>query len=155
MAEGTRYDPLALESQVCFALAVASRSVISAYKVLLEPLRLTHPQYLVMLAMWQHAPLSIKRLGELLHLDPGTVTPLAKRLESLGYIERARDPQDERYLAISLTEEGRALRQQAEGIPFEMMKRLDMDEDEVVALHRAMLKVIRAAHESGGTNRGA
>lgn len=154
MTETTPYDPLALESQVCFALAVASRSVVNAYKSLLTPLRLTHPQYLVMLAMWQHAPLSIKRLGELLHLDPGTVTPLAKRLESLGYIERTRNPDDERYLAITLTAEGRALREKAQGVPAQMMQRLDMDEAELLALHRSMLKVIKAAHEADAPDRG-
>jgi hypothetical protein len=75
-------DPLALENQVCFALAVASRSVIAVYRPLLEPMGLTHPQYLVMLALWQHAPLSVKELSRLLQLEPATLSPLLKRLET-------------------------------------------------------------------------
>ncbi|RZU63084.1 MarR family winged helix-turn-helix transcriptional regulator [Zhihengliuella halotolerans] len=141
-------DPLALESQVCFALAVASRSVIAAYRPVLEPLRLTHPQYLVMLALWESAPLSLKEIGSLLKLDPGTVSPLVKRLETLGYIDRLRDPDDERSLAITLTRRGANLRAEAEKVPVEMMKRLGLDEEELVTLHRAMTRLILAS-ESG------
>lgn len=96
-------DPLALERQVCFALSIASRSVIGLYRPLLQPLGLTHPQYLAMLALWQHEPLSVKELGELLQLDPGTLSPLLKRLQALGYIHRERNSKDERALAVTLT----------------------------------------------------
>ncbi len=78
---------------------------------------LTHPQYLVMLALWQHGPLSVKSLSRLLQLDPGTLSPLIKRLEAAGLLRRDRDPRDERALAIALTDEGRALRLQAERTP--------------------------------------
>lgn len=138
-------DPLALENQVCFALSLASRSVIAAYRPVLEPLGLTHPQYLVMLTLWEHEPLSIKELSALLHLDPGTLSPLVKRIETLGYVQRSRSTADERILQISLTEEGRAARELALKIPQEMMRRLDMDVEELTALHRAMNKVITAA----------
>lgn len=138
-------DPLALENQVCFALSLASRSVIAAYRPVLEPLGLTHPQYLVMLTLWEHEPLSIKELSALLHLDPGTLSPLVKRIETLGYVQRSRSTADERILQISLTEEGRAARELALKIPQEMMRRLDMDVGELTALHRAMNKVITAA----------
>src|SRR3954447_3614615 len=110
-------DPLDLENQVCFALAVASRSVIAVYRPLLEPLGLTHPQYLVMLALWQHAPLSVKELSRLLQLDPGPPAPLLKRRETSGYVRRKRDAADERLLAVSLTESGAALRERALQIP--------------------------------------
>src|SRR3954452_13371128 len=99
-------NPLALEEQVCFALSVAARGVVAVYKPLLEPMGLTHPQYLVMLALWQHAPLSVKDLSRLLQLDPGTLSPLLKRLEAVGYIRRERDRADERLLAVTLTDEG-------------------------------------------------
>src|SRR6185295_2803247 len=85
-------DPLALEEQVCFALSVAARGVVGVYRPLLEPMGLTHPQYLVMLALWQHAPLSVRGLSELLQLDPGTLSPLLKRLEASGYLRRERKP---------------------------------------------------------------
>jgi len=89
-------DLLALDRQVCFALAVASRTVIGLYRPLLEPMGLTHPQYLVMLALWEHDPRSGRELARLLQLDPGTLTPLLKRLESAGLLVRRRDPSDER-----------------------------------------------------------
>ncbi|GAA1329599.1 MarR family transcriptional regulator [Brachybacterium rhamnosum] len=140
-------DPLALESQVCFALSLASRSVIAAYRPALEPLHLTHPQYLVMLALWERAPLSVKGLSGLLHLEPATLSPLIKRLEALGYVLRTRDSADERSLAIVLTDEGAALRAEAEKIPAAMMRRLRMDEQELTALHASMMKLITVALE--------
>lgn len=143
--DGPGHDPLALESQVCFALSLASRGVIAAYRPELEPLHLTHPQYLVMLALWGRAPLSLKQLGALLHLEPATLSPLLKRLEAVGYVSRHRDAADERSLAIDLTDRGKALRGEAEKIPGAMMRRLGMDEQELVQLHAMMMKVIAAA----------
>ena len=96
-------NPLELERQVCFALSVASRTVLSVYRPLLEPMGLTHPQYLVMLALWQHAPMPVKDVGALLQLDSGTLSPLLKRLEAQGLVARPRNPQDERALTVSLT----------------------------------------------------
>ena len=106
-------DPLALEEQVCFALAVASRSVVASYRTVLEPLGLTHPQYLTMLALWQHGTLSVKALGALLHLEPATISPLVKRLEQSGLVTRTRSSSDERSIDVVLTSEGRALRRRA------------------------------------------
>ncbi|GIE76151.1 MarR family transcriptional regulator [Actinoplanes philippinensis] len=138
-------DPLALEQQVCFALSVAARGVVAIYRPLLEPMGLTHPQYLVMLALWQHAPLSVRRLSELLQLDPGTLSPLLKRLEAIGYLRRERDPADERSLAITLTERGRALRADAERIPPAVVERLGMPIEELRRVHEALTRVIAAA----------
>ncbi len=142
MTTTTGADPLALESQVCFALAVASRRVIAEYRPLLEPMGLTHPQYLVMLALWQTEPLSVRRLGELVSLEPATLSPLLKRLEALGYLRRQRRPEDERTLDVTLTEEGRALREQALAIPPAMMARLGMSVDELQGLHAVLSDVI-------------
>jgi len=128
-------DLLALESQVCFALAVASRRVIALYRPLLEPMRLTHPQYLVMLALWQHEPLSVRQLGDLLSLEPATLSPLLKRLATTGYLMRDRDPHDERSLNLTLTVEGRRLRKQALSIPPAIMNRLGMDTRQLQSLH--------------------
>lgn len=138
----TDLDPLALESQVCFALAVASRRVIAEYRPLLEPLGLTHPQYLVMLALWQHQPLSVRELSELLSLEPGTLSPLLKRLEALGYVRRQRRPQDERTLDVTLTAAGQALRDRALAIPSAMMRRLDMSIGDLQRLHTQLSDVI-------------
>ena len=139
-------DPLELERQVCFALSVASRSVVALYRPLLEPMGLTHPQYLVMLALWQHAPLSVRDLSRLLQLDPGTLSPLLKRLETIGYVDRQRDPSDERSLAVTLTERGRALRAEAEKIPPAIVARLGMPIEELEKLHATLTRVITAAH---------
>lgn len=145
MSEKPLVDPLALENQVCFALSLASRSVIAAYKPVLEPLGLTHPQYLVMLTLWEHEPLSIKELSILLHLDPGTLSPLVKRIEALGFVVRRRNAADERLLEIALTQKGHDARQLALEVPKEMMRRLDMDGEELASLHASMKKVIGAA----------
>ncbi|WP_017595989.1 MarR family winged helix-turn-helix transcriptional regulator [Nocardiopsis potens] len=147
MSEGTPEieDPLALEHQVCFALSVASRSVIALYRPVLEPLGLTHPQYLVMLALWQFAPLSVKELSALLELEPATLSPLLKRLEASGLVRRERAAEDERRLLISLTPSGRALREQAESIPSRMMERLGMDVSDLLALNTTLNRLISAA----------
>lgn len=143
-------NPLALEEQVCFALSVAARTVVAVYRPLLEPMGLTHPQYLVMLALWQHEPASVRELSRLLRLDAGTLSPLLKRLEASGLLVRARDTSDERVLAVTLTERGRALRRQAEGIPPAVVARLGMEVEELRALHATLSHVIVAAQRALG-----
>ena len=138
-------DPLALEQQVCFALAVASRTVISVYRPVLEPLGLTHPQYLVMLALWGAEPLSVTELSRMLELDAGTLSRLLKRLEAAGLVRRDRNPTDERSLAVALTERGRALREQALSVPGTVLDRLDMDLADLVELRDRLTEVISAA----------
>lgn len=139
---------LELERQVCFALAVASRGVIAVYRPLLEPLRLTHPQYLVMLAMWQYAPLSLTELAEHLQLDPATLSPLLKRLETTGYLTRRRDPENERALRLMLTEAGTGLREQALAVPEAVMTRLGLDLAEVRELHGFLGGLIERSHRA-------
>ena len=146
--ETTPGDPLALESQVCFALALASRSVIAAYRPVLAPLNLTHPQYLVMLALWEHERMNQKTLAGMLGLDPGTLSPIVRRLEQIGYVHRQRDPEDERSVLLSLTDAGRKLREQAEEIPERMMRRLDLSLADVQQLHRSMTRLIAAARRA-------
>jgi DNA-binding MarR family transcriptional regulator len=137
-------DPLKLDRQVCFALSVASRSVIAIYRPLLEPHGLTHPQYLVMLALWERSPRSVKDLGASLRHEPATLSPLLKRLEALGYVTRARSRSDERRLTVELTDKGRALRAEAEKIPYRVVETLGMEVAELEALHAALSRVIAA-----------
>lgn len=108
---------LRLDNQVCFALYSASLAMTKLYKPLLDQIGLTYPQYLVMLVLWEQDGVTVSELGERLFLDSGTLTPLLKRLEAQGQIARLRDVQDERRVRITLTAEGRALRDQAEAIP--------------------------------------
>ncbi|WP_433266593.1 MarR family winged helix-turn-helix transcriptional regulator [Actinosynnema sp. CS-041913] len=141
-------DPLALDRQVCFALSIASRNVVALYRPLLEPMGLTHPQYLVMLALWGEAPLSVKELSHLLALEPATLSPLLKRLESVGYLTRSRATSDERRLAVDLTGKGAALREQALAIPPAVVERLGMTLAELQDLHTALTRVITATDRS-------
>ncbi|MBP6683964.1 MAG: MarR family transcriptional regulator [Leucobacter sp.] len=142
-------DPLLLERQVCFALSVASRSVIGAYKPVLDPLGITHPQYLVMLALWEHHQLSLNELAHLLSQEPSTLSPLVKRLEREGFVTRVRSASDERRLEITLTEAGEALRDRAIEVPGEMARRLGMSLEELVAIHQSMLRLVDAAKRAG------
>lgn len=144
-ARATTDDPLALERQVCFALVVAARNVVALYRPVLEPMGLTHPQYLVMLALWERSPRSLRELSEVLRLDPGTLSPLVKRLERSGLIARARDPQDERLLALTLTPAGRRLRRQAEKVPEQIVARLGLPLSDLEHLHTVLTAVIAAA----------
>jgi len=141
-------DLLALENQVCFALAVAARGVIGLYRPILEPLGLTHPQYLVMLALWQRSPRTVRDLGDALQLDPATLSPLLKRLESQGRITRQRSARDERALDVALTDAGRRLREQALTIPPQVVDRLGMSLDELGSLRDRLTEVIGAVQRA-------
>ncbi len=142
-------DLLRLDQQVCFALAVASRNVIALYRPILEPMRLTHPQYLVMLALWGESPLTVKQLGGLLSLEPATLSPLLKRLEAGGLVARQRRSDDERALAVSLTAEGLALRHRALDVPAQVIERLGMTLAELQDLHATLTRVITATSPVG------
>jgi DNA-binding MarR family transcriptional regulator len=135
-------DLLALDQQLCFALAVASRSVIGAYRPILEPLGLTHPQYLVMLALWETEPRSLTELADVLRLEPATLSPLVKRLEAAGLLTRQRSAADERHLAVRLTEAGRALRAEATRVPPQVVAALGVDVEELSELHARLTAII-------------
>jgi MarR family transcriptional regulator, organic hydroperoxide resistance regulator len=138
-------DPLALDRQVCFALAAASRTVIGLYRPVLEPLGLTHPQYLVMLALWERSPRTVRDIGDALALEPATLSPLLKRLESAGLVTRKRKVDDERSLDVELTETGRALRARAVDVPAQIVKRLGMPVAELEATRDALTRLLAAA----------
>lgn len=142
-------DLLLLERQLCFGLSVAARTVIGAYKPVLEPLNLTHPQYLVMLALWEESPRMVKDLSHALLLESATLSPILKRLESLEYITRERSEHDERALAIRLTPAGQALRESALAVPGTMMNKLGLSPESAMALHASMMALIDAAQNDG------
>ncbi len=144
-------DPLELDRQVCFALAVASRSVINFYRPILEPLGLTHPQYLVMLALWQRSPMRFGELAGALSLDLATLSPLVKRLEAMGLVVRRRGEDDARVVDLEPTEQGRALRERALQVPITVVERLGMPIARLEALRDELTDLIRAVQsaESG------
>lgn len=127
-------DLLRLENQLCFALVTAARNVVAVYRPILEPLGLTHPQYLAMLALWERSPRSLHDLAADLALEPATASPLVKRLEKDGLVRRERSTEDERRLDIVLTDTGRALRERALDVPRQVMARVGMDVAQVAAL---------------------
>ena len=133
-------DILALENQLCFAVVTAARNVVAVYRPVLEPLGLTHPQYLVMLALWERSPRSLGELAGELAMEPATLSPLVKRLEAQGRVSRSRRLDDERMLDISLTDEGRALRQDALEVPGKIMQRVGMDAAEVAELRTSLVR---------------
>jgi DNA-binding MarR family transcriptional regulator len=141
----TNVDPLALDRQVCFALAAASRSVIAVYRPVLEAIGLTHPQYLVMLALWERSPRTVRDIGDALLLEPATLSPLLKRLEAAGLVTRARNARDDRALDIELTPEGRALRAEAEAVPGTIVERLGLPLDELERMRDSLTRLIGAA----------
>lgn len=146
-------DPLALDRQVCFALAVASRSVISVYRPVLEPLGLTHPQYLVMLALWEQSPRRVGDIAEALYLDAATLSPLLKRLEANGLVTRARSATDERSVDVDLTEAGRALRARAEQVPAAIVDRLGVPLATLEGVRDELTHLIDAAVAATGRDR--
>jgi DNA-binding MarR family transcriptional regulator len=137
-------EDLLLEHQLCFALTVAARSVVGAYKPVLERLNLTHPQYLVMLCLWEHSPRTVRNISEALAQEPATISPLLRRLEAAELITRRRMDGNERALAIELTPKGAALRQQALQVPGTMMERLGLTRGQVADLHASMTALIAA-----------
>lgn len=127
-------DLLKLDNQLCFALVTAARNVVAIYRPILEPLGLTHPQYLVMLALWERAPRPLNDLAADLALEPATASPLVKRLEADGLVARQRSSEDERRLDITLTDAGRALRERALDVPRQVMAAVGMDLEQIATL---------------------
>ncbi len=138
----TAPDWLSLDRQLCFALYAASLAMTKLYKPMLEPLGLTYPQYLAMLALWQGDDQTVSQLGERLALDSGTLTPLLKRLESAGLVQRQRDSADERRVLLRLTDAGRALRASALHVPEQMARATGCELGEMTDLTQR-LKALR------------
>nr|WP_042187814.1 MarR family transcriptional regulator [Kibdelosporangium sp. MJ126-NF4]CEL17169.1 Organic hydroperoxide resistance transcriptional regulator [Kibdelosporangium sp. MJ126-NF4]CTQ91602.1 Organic hydroperoxide resistance transcriptional regulator [Kibdelosporangium sp. MJ126-NF4] len=148
MTEPDPRDLLLLDEQACFALYAASRAVTDVYRPLLAELDLTYPQYLVLLVLWERDNQPIKQIGAALHLDYGTVSPLLKRLETRGLVQRRRQAGDERSVVVSLTDEGIALRERAQAIPAAIGCALGLDNQArltLITLLRGITESARAA----------
>lgn len=139
--EENEMPDLKLSSQLCFAMYSAANAVTRAYQPLLTKLGLTYPQYLAMLVLWEEQNLTVKAIGEKLNLDSGTLTPLLKRLETAGLVERRRDRRDERQVRIVLTDKGTKLRAEAADVPVEIACATGSSSDENIALREILLTI--------------
>ncbi|WP_445001957.1 MarR family winged helix-turn-helix transcriptional regulator [Exiguobacterium alkaliphilum] len=144
---------LTLEHQICFQLYTASKELTRLYRPILAPLNLTYSQYLVMLVLWEEDGIDMKQLGERLTLDSGTLSPLVTRLIQIDYVEKVRDQDDERRVLLTLTEPGRALREQAADVPLQVSGMLKIDEATYVA-YMEMLIDIKARLNAFGEQQG-
>lgn len=130
-----------LDALLCFAVYGAAHAFTRAYKPLLDPLGLTYPQYLTMLALWEKDGQKVKALGDKVGLDSGTLSPLLKRLEQSGLVERRRDPEDERQVRITLTEKGRSLEEQSVGVTATIGTAAGCSFEEMTALKEALVSL--------------
>ncbi|MCM1524452.1 MAG: MarR family transcriptional regulator [Ruminococcus sp.] len=136
------YDPLKLENQLCFPLYVCAKEVVKAYKPYLDGLDLTYTQYITMMAMWEHKTLRVKELGEYLYLDSSTLTPLLKRLEEKGYVDRKRSEKDERDMIVTVTDKGEALKTKAAAVPQKLSACISLDPQKARELYTLLYEII-------------
>ncbi|MEI5909671.1 MarR family transcriptional regulator [Bacillus spongiae] len=134
---------LKLDNQICFTIYAASREMTKLYRPLLDELELTYPQYLALLALWEHDSISVKELGQKLYLDSGTLTPMLKRMQANGLLVRERDKADERKVLIKLTEKGNQLQEKAECIPASLLK----EEDIPSSLLHQLKRLLNSVHD--------
>ena len=137
-----KYDSLKLENQLCFPLYAVSREIVKKYKPFLDKLDLTYTQYITMMVLWEYGQMNVKELGEHLYLDSGTLTPVLKKLEQKGWVERARDRMDERVLLVTLTPEGRKLQEQAADVPAQIGACIRIEEKEAIQLYHTLYQIL-------------
>ena len=141
-ASATGYDLLRLDNQLCFALYAATRAISKTYRQRLGPMGLTYPQYLVLIVLWEQDGIMISEIGDKLVLDSGTLTPLIKRLEGMKIVQRERGKEDERQVRVWLSSKGRDLRDMALDARRFVACRLDMTEEEIMALRADLMSLI-------------
>jgi MarR family transcriptional regulator, organic hydroperoxide resistance regulator len=136
------HNHLKLESQICFKIYTVEREITKLYRNLLEDLDMTYPQYLVMLLLWEKDAMSVKELGKRLFLDSGTLTPMLKRMEGNGIIQRTRSLEDERSVIISLTKKGDELKSRAECIPTQLIENMSLNKNELTLLNETLTNLL-------------
>lgn len=135
-------DALLLENQLCFPLYACSREVIKLYRPYLDALGLTYTQYIALMVIWEEGTVSVRDLGKRLYLDSGTLTPVLKHLEAVGYITRRRCPSDERVLLVTITDTGKELRERAADVPGKLAQCVKLEADEAATLYRLLYKLL-------------
>lgn len=143
-----RYHSLKLCNQLCFPLYATSKEIVRKYNQILEEIDLTYTQYITMMLLWEHELLTVKAIGQELYLDSGTLTPVLKKLEAKGYINRNRSKKDERSLEVSITKEGLELRDTALEIPKKMARAIGLEQSEIENLSFLLHKVIHNMEQS-------
>lgn len=133
---------LQIKNQVCFPLYALSREIIGAYRPFLDALEITYPQYIVLMVLWEEEPLTVNSIGEKLHLDSGTLSPLLKKMEAKNLISRKRKAEDERVVEISLTEKGHEIKAEAASIPGKLMQQLEVTEEDFRQLKEISNKIL-------------
>ncbi len=135
-------EALKLENQLCFPLYACARKVINLYTPYLNPLNLTYTQYIVLLVLWEQDNVKVGTLCEKLHLDNGTVTPLLKKLEEKGYVERKRYAKDERVVFVKLTRKGRDLKEKARDIPIKVNSCIKLEPEQTTNLYQVLYQLL-------------
>lgn len=138
----SKYEKLKLENQLCFSLYAASREVIKVYKPLLDKYGLTYTQYIVMLVVWEHEKITVKEMGQKLHLDSGTLTPVLKKLFSMELINKYRDVNDDRVVIVELTQKGKELKDEILEVPEQMYCKFDGNVEEAIELKKMLDKLL-------------
>lgn len=137
-----KYDSLKLENQLCFPLYAAAREVVKRYHPFLSEIGITYTQYVALMVLWEYGQVSVKTLGERLHLDSGTLTPMLKELEKKGILTRMRSKEDERVLLVTLTPEGEKLKEKAVEIPAKMAGCIKMEPEEAATLYGLLYRLL-------------
>ena len=137
-------EMLKLENQLCFPLYACAKEVVRRYTPLLEPLGLTYTQYIAMMVMWEHKSISVRDMGKLLFLDSGTLTPMLKKMEKAGWIQRKRSERDERMVILTITARGEELHDKAAEIPSKMARCVTLENDEALQLYSLLNKMMKS-----------
>ncbi|MBQ7903170.1 MAG: MarR family transcriptional regulator [Oscillospiraceae bacterium] len=145
-----RYDALKLENQLCFPIYACAREVIKQYTAYLEKIGLTYTQYITMMILWEKGSLTAKELGNRLYLDSGTLTPMLKKMEAKGLVDRKRSEKDERCLTVSVTQRGMALREKALEIPRRVARCNKLSREESEQLYTLLYKILGEASQANG-----
>ena len=140
--KGVEFNPLKLENQLCFPLYACAREVVKKYKPFLDDIDLTYTQYVTMMVLWEKPVVTSKEIGDKLHLDSGTLTPVIKKLAEKGLVTRSRSPEDERNLVVALTDAGRDLRQRALSIPGQVGQCICLAPEDAQALYRILYQLL-------------
>ena len=139
-----KYEKMKLDNQLCFSLYAASREVIKTYKPQLDKYGLTYTQYIAMLVVWEYEKITVKEMGNKLHLDSGTLTPVLKKLESMGLIIKYRSKEDDRVVIVELTETGRKLKDEAITVPERVFCQFKISEEDAVQFKYYLDKILKS-----------